>query len=282
MAKLMTKKTVWAGLLLLGAVLVTACSDNGEAKARHHLQMAEQALKEGRFSEAKIQIDSIRTQYPKAFEARKEGIGLMQQIDLAEQQRTLAYLDSMLVVQQQAADTAKEGLTLEKDTAYQEMGNYFHPKQTVERALYRSFLRGQVDEVGLMTLTSIYWGERNAHHHAVKVVAKDGTFAETPASDDVFESENVGWKTEKADYPSGKDGGVIAFIAMNHGVQTMKAHYIGERSYVINVRPEDSEAIVKLYKLSQALTALEQVKKEREEALRKIAFVERKMKENSK
>ena len=278
----MRKKTVWAGLLLLGVCLVAACSDNGETQARQHLQKAEQALKDGKFNEAKLQIDSIRTQYPKAFEARKKGIGLMQQIDLAEQQRSLAYLDSTLAVQLQLVAEAKEGLVLEKDTAYQEVGNYFHPKQTVERTLYRSFLRGQVDEKGNMTLTSIYWGERHAHHHAVKVVAKDATFAETPASEDVYESENVGWKTEKADYPLGKDGGVIAFIAMNHGVQTMKAHYIGERSYVINVRPEDSEAIVKLYKLSQALTALEQTKKEREEALRKIAFVERKMKENNK
>ncbi|MBQ8867042.1 MAG: hypothetical protein IJ013_04895 [Bacteroidaceae bacterium] len=276
----MKKKTVWASLLLLGACLVAACGDNGETQARKHLQKAELALKEGKYNEAKLQIDSIRTLYPKAFEARKEGIGLMQQIDLAEQQRSLAYLDSTLAVQQQLVAEAKEGLVLEKDTAYQEVGNYFHPGQTVERTLYRSFLRGQVDEVGNMTLTSIYWGERHAHHHAVKVVAKDGTFAETPASEDIYESENVGWKTEKADYPLGKDGGVVAFIAMNHGVQTMKAHYVGERSYVINVRPEDSEAIVKLHKLSQVLTALEQTKREREEALRKIAFVERKMKEN--
>ena len=278
----MKKKTVWAGLLLLGVVLVAACSDNGEGQARQHIEKARAALQNGKFSEAKLQIDSIRTQYPKAFEARKEGISLMQQIDLAEQQQTLSYLDSMLVVQQQAADAAKEGLVLEKDTAYQELGNYFHPKQTVERTLYRSFLRGQVDEVGGMTLTSIYWGGRNANHHAVKVVAKDGTYAETPVSDDVYKTTDLGYQVEKADYPLGKDGGVIAFIAMNHGVQTMKVHYVGERAYVINLRPEDSEAVVKLYQLSQVLTALEQTKKEREEALRKIAFVERKMKENNK
>lgn len=276
----MKKMTVWACLLLLGVVLATACSDNGEAQARQHLEKAQAALQSGKYNEAKLQIDSIRIQYPKAFEARKQGIALMQQIDLAEQQRTLAYLDSTLAVQQQLVAEAKDGLLLEKDTAYQEVGNYFHPGQTVERALYRSFLRGQVSEVGAMSLTSIYWGERHAHHRAVKVVAKDGTFAETPTSEDVYESENIGWKTEKADYPLGKDGGVIAFIAMNHGVQPMKAHYVGERSYVINVRPEDSEAIVKVYQLSQVLTALEQTKKEREEALRKIAFVERKMKEN--
>ena len=276
----MKKKTIWTSVFLLFAAFMVACSDNGETQAQQHLAKAQSALNTGEYNAAKLQIDSIRTLYPKAFNARKESISLMQQIDLAEQQRSLAYLDSTLTAQQQLVAQAKQGLLLEKDTAYQEIGYYFHPKQTVERTLYRSFLRGQVDEVGTMTLTSIYGGERHAHHHAVKVVAKDGTFAETPASEDVYKSEDLGWKTEKASYPLGKDGGVIAFIAMNHGVQTMKAHYIGERSYVISVRPEDSEAIAKLYNLSQMLTALEQTKKEREEALRKIAFVERKMKEN--
>lgn len=276
----MKKKTVCAVWILLSLFIAMACSDHGEAQARKYLEKAQMALQKGKYNEAKAQIDSIRLLYPKAFEARKEGIGLMQQVDMAEQQRTLAYLDSLLVEQQRLAEKAKEGLVLEKDTAYQEIGFYYHPNQTVERVAYRTFLRGQVDELGRMSLTSIYWGERYAHHRAVKVVAKDGTFAETPPSDDVYESENLGWKTEKADYPLGKDGGVIDFIMLNHGVQSMKAYYIGERGYIINVRPEDSDALVAIYRLSQALTAVEQTKKEREEALRKIAFVERKMKEN--
>ena len=106
----MKKKTVWAGILLLCAALVAACSDNGETQAQQHLQKAEQALKAGKFNEAKLQIDSIRSQYPKAFEVRKQGISLMQQIDLAEQQRSLAYLDSTLAAQQQLVSEAKSGL----------------------------------------------------------------------------------------------------------------------------------------------------------------------------
>ena len=75
-------------------------------------------MKDGKFNEAKLQIDSIRTQYPKAFDVRKEGIALMQQIDLAEQQRSLAYLDSTLAVQQQLVEAAKEGLMLDQLELY--------------------------------------------------------------------------------------------------------------------------------------------------------------------
>ena len=67
------------GLVALFALLLAACDDGGEKKAQLHLQKAETALKQENFNEAKLQIDSIRILYPKAFEARKQGIKLMQQ-----------------------------------------------------------------------------------------------------------------------------------------------------------------------------------------------------------
>lgn len=74
-----------------------------------------------------MQIDSIRILYPKAFEARKQGVKLMQQVDLKEQRKSLIYLDSMMVVKQAQLDSVKGNFVLEKDTAYQEVGNYFIP-----------------------------------------------------------------------------------------------------------------------------------------------------------
>ena len=65
-------------------------------------------MQQENFSEAKLQIDSIKVLYPKAFEARKQGIKLMQQVDLKEQGKTLVYLDSMIspvsVTELQAVD----------------------------------------------------------------------------------------------------------------------------------------------------------------------------------
>ena len=69
---------------------------------------------------------------------------------------------------------------------YQNIGNYLHPSQVIEKNLHRSFLRFQVDENGVMSMTSIYCGAHNIHHVAVKVTAPDGSFAETPAAKDIF------------------------------------------------------------------------------------------------
>lgn len=121
------------GLLLVPMALALSACQNGEKQAGQLFQRAEAAYAAGEYSLAKLQIDSIRTLYPKAFEVRKAGIKLMQQIDLAEQTKTLAYLDSMMMVKQAALDSIKGKFVLEKDTAYQEVGNYFYPTQVVEK-----------------------------------------------------------------------------------------------------------------------------------------------------
>lgn len=136
------------GLVALFALLLAGCDDGGEKKAQENLRKAEAALEKENFNEAKLQIDSIRILYPKAFEARKQGVKLMQQVDLKEQRKSLIYLDSMMVVKQAQLDSVKGNFVLEKDTAYQEVGNYFYPTQTVEKNIGRSFLRGQVERAG--------------------------------------------------------------------------------------------------------------------------------------
>jgi|GEM_PF-6863929 len=120
-----------------------SCS-NVEKKASEKLQVAREAFERGDYSEAKIQIDSIKILYPKAFETRREGIGLMRQVALGEQEKTLLYLDSMLQEKQKAVDAIKGNYVFEKDAEYQKTGNYLHPSQVIEKNLHRSYLRFQV------------------------------------------------------------------------------------------------------------------------------------------
>ena len=271
----MRKTGLWlCGILLLFA----ACDDGGERKARAHLRQAEEAFAAGAYSEAKMQIDSIRVLYPKAFEARREGIALMQRVELEEQQANLVYLDSLLRARQADFEAVKGKFAFEKDTAYQEVGNYFHPSQTVERNVGRTFLRAQADEHGKMVLSSIYRGSRPIHHHAVRVSADDGSFAETPRTDDVYETSNLGVLQEQADYPLGSDGDVIGFISL-HKDDRIKAEFLGQRKYVVYLPAADREAISEVYSLAQLLSSIDGIKKQMAEARLKIDFITRKMAE---
>lgn len=257
------------------ALVLSGCGGDREAGAL--FQRAEASFAAGNYSMVKLQIDSIRTLYPKAFEIRKAGIALMQRAELAEQEKTLVYLDSVMAVKQALLDSIKGNFVLEKDTAYQETGNYFYPTQTVERNIGRSFLRGQVSETGEMSITSIYCAGGNIHHTAVKVSAGD-MFAETPVSPDSYETTDLGRAIEKADYKLGADGGVIAFIASNKD-KRIRLEFMGDRNYKTVMRPDDVKAIAELSELSRILTSIEQIRKEQKEARLKIQFVTRKMEE---
>ena len=259
------------------ALCFSACDDGGEKKAQLFLNQAEQSLAAAQFSEAKLQIDSIRILYPKAFEARKKGIKLMQQIDLKEQQRNIVFIDSMMALKQQELEAMKDKFVFEKDAEYQEIGNYFYPTQIVEKNIGRSFLRAQVNELGEMTMTSIYSGGRSIHHTAVKVSVGD-TYAETPQTSDMYETKDLGRPIEKADYKLGKDGGVIAFIQANQE-KNIQVKFIGDKTYRTNMHPNDRKAFAQLVELASVLSSMEQLRKDKKEANLKIQFVTRKINE---
>lgn len=265
-------------LIALPLFMALFSCNSDEKKAEELFQRAESSFATGDYSLAKLQIDSIRTLYPKAFEVRKAGIKLMQQVDLQEQQKTLVYLDSVMAVKQASLDSIKGNFVLEKNTAYQEVGNYFYPTQTVEKNIGRSFLRGQVNERGEMSITSIYCAGGKLHHRAVKV-SVDDLFAETPISPDCYETTDLGKAIEKADYKLGADGGVIAFIIANQDKKRIRLEFIGDRNYKTTMQPNDIKAIAELSRLAQILSSIEAIKKEQNEANLKIRFVNRKIEE---
>lgn len=259
--------------------LLSACTNNGEKEAEMHLQRAESAFNSRNYNEAKLQIDTIRTLYPKAFDARKAAIKLMQQVDLKEQERSIVYLDSMMLIKQAQFDSIKGSFILEKDKEYQEVGNYLYPTQTIEKNGGRSFLRGQVSELGEMSITSIYCAGGAIHHSSVKVINGD-LYSQTPNTKDSYETTIGGRHIEKADYKLGDDGGVIAFIVTNKA-NNLKLQFIGDKTYTTSMTNSDREAIYKLSELAKTLSSIEQIKKEKDEANLKIRFVKRKMEEQS-
>ena len=248
---------------------LVAC-ENVEKKAALKLAEARAAFEAGNYDEAKAQIDSIKLLYPKAFDTRRQGIYLMQEVELEEQQKTLEYLDSTLTAKQQEFEAIKSKFVLEKDTAYQQIGRYLAPAQVIERNLHRSFLRFQTDEAGVLSLTSIYCGSYNIHHTAVKVTAPDGSFAETSASRDSYETTDLGERIEKADYKLGEDGGVIKFITESPGNITVTIQ--GSKEVKYQLSPSDKNAIKSCYELSTAMTKQRQLIQQAKDLNTKVKF----------
>ena len=263
-------------ILLFGSFVLFACGNDLEKKAGEKLALAQAAFERGDYLQAKQLIDSIKILYPKAFEARKASQKLMEQVVIKGQGQIIASLDSALQSKQSELAAIVGKYTLEKDTAYQTEGSYLWPTQVIEKNMHRSYLRFQVSEQGVLSMTSIYCGKSNIHHYAVKVSAPDGSTAETPSSKDSYETSDLGEKIEKADYKIGEDGGVFDFIYANKD-KNIRVEYIGDKKFVTTMSATDREALAQTNELSKILSDITRIKKELEEANLKVQFVKKKI-----
>ena len=110
-------------------------------------------------------------------------------------------------------------------------------------------------------------------------VSVGDTFAETPASKDSYETTDLGRAIEKADYKMGDDGGVIGFIVANKD-KNIQLQFIGDKTYRTVMHPNDRKAIAELTGLARILSGMEQIRKDKKEAMLKIEFVTRKMQDD--
>lgn len=274
----MKKSTILPALLLCGTLLSVSSCDSTNKQAEAKLAEAQEAYQAGDYEQAKTLTDSIKVLFPKAYDVRHRSNRLIQDIELAAEQRNVAWLDSVIRAKQDSLSLMKSRFTLEKDTAYQQTGNYFAPSQVVEKNLHRSYLRFQTDETGKLSMTSIYCGSSNIHHTSVRVTAPDGSYAETPASSDSYETTDMSEHIEKADYKYGEDGGVIDFICMNRD-KNLKVTFKGDRQYSTLMSAADRNAAADISSLSRLLADITRANKMREESTLKIRFIERKISE---
>ena len=278
------KRTI---LVIIAAFLMAACEESIEQKAGHHLDNAKEAFSIGNYNVAKHEIDSIKILYPKAFEARKQGISLMQRIEEAEQMRIIEYEDSMIAVAQAAFDKIKGNYAFEKDERYQDIGLYTIKSQAPQRNTDRTYIRAQVDELGRMTLISSYRGSSYIHHDWLKLSVGD-VYVDTPESNDRHEFEDLGVYYEWLSFINGNDGGAAAFINANKDANITYTLYRktgpdSSRPVYRNLKlnKDDRYAVASLYDLSQVLLSLNEHKNLRDEADRHLKFIRSKMKDVS-
>lgn len=252
------------GLVAATLVLIcSGCSDNLE-KAEARYNTAEQLYNQQAFSSAKIELDSIQILYPKAFDVIRSGKQLMRKIELKENERTLAFTDSMLTVRLAEVEPLKKGFMLEKDTVYREIGNYVPRKQKLENNVERTYLRSQVDEDGVMQLISVYFGKSPIGHDAIRVELKDGTFAVTEKiaydGGNNYRFTDNGNTSEVVTYKGGKDNGVVAFIS-NYKGERIKVTLQGKRPYVFYLDDQTKKALADTYNLAAVLSDITHLKK---------------------
>ena len=260
-------------VILLALIFLVSCGTSEDNKAQKYLDAAIKSFQEGNYTKAKTEIDSIKLLHPKAFNTRKAGIRFMLDIEQEEQTRGLMYLDSLEIAKIEELDAIKHKYLLEKNKEYQEIGYYIIPEQSIEKNLNRSYLRFQVSEKGIMSVTATYSGRKGLNLQTVKASTTDQLFTETPLSDNNFVSQNLGLTTEKSDFKRGKDGDLINFIIVNND-KNIQITYTGDSNHQFILTPTEKKAAKEVNKLAKILYTLTEIQKAREEAHLKIKFIE--------
>lgn len=274
----MNKQSIIAivATLFLG---LSGCGKGNEAEKR--LAEAKMMYENRQFIAAKSAIDSINTLFPREIKVRREALTLMRLVERGEREQNIAYCDSVLPIRIGELDGLKKGFVFEKDSAYDEIGNFIWQTMTIERNVERSYIRCGVNEKGEMYMASVYFGSRPIEHTGLKFSTKDGTFAETPAipydGGVNYRFKDLGNTTEVVTYTGENCKTIANFVSIVDEKERIKAEYTGGKAFSLTLSDADKKAIKATYELALVLSEITALQKEKTKSERKIALIDRKL-----
>ncbi|MDR1518268.1 MAG: hypothetical protein LBS52_09340 [Dysgonamonadaceae bacterium] len=265
-------------IFLSGLLLFSSCSDDSK-KAKRFLQEAETALSEKNYPLAKLKIDSIKLIYPKDYKYVNAGFQLMQRVRMEENNRNIAYCDSMLAVDIALLQNMLTKFNYVRDEQYQEFGNYIPKIYPSDRALSQKTLRSGVSEKGTLYIESILPGG-NLKHNKIKISTKDGSFAETlPVTSDGlnYRFNTVAGSYEIVRFAGADENGIANFI-FTFKEQPLSITYIGAKNLTASLAKAAAEGISQSFELSNILLEIEKLKFEKEKSEALIRYLEERKK----
>ena len=272
----------WYLFFISAVLLLFACNKRG-MDARAYLENARNFYVNADYTSAQEMLDSLKVLYPKDFEVLKEGLQLGRLVELKQQARNLVLCDSLLQIRMQERDNMKSDFIFEKNPEYDDVGKYCQKSQKLENNLQRSYIRSGVNELGVMELASVYYGDQPIHHTKLKVSNPQGEYTETesiPYDGGMnYSFTDLKKTTEVVTYINGKDNGVILFVYNNMKLP-LKAEYTGgAKAYSIMISQSDKEALTKTYDFSVVLSDINKLDKEKEKFSKRIEYLQGKIRE---
>ena len=246
-------------ILLILAVVLCSCSKSHETTAKDLFNEAVEAYMNKHYNKAKNLLDSVMRTYPECEEIAREAHDFENIVFRSEQERTLLFLDSLLLKRENEIKTQQENFVDVGDRA--EVPVYVHKSQTVVRTLDRSTVRGYVDKNGTFYIASCYTGSSHINHTMLRVAVGDNYITTDTVTNDAlnhsFDDGGQVWETVK--YKYGSDNGAAEFIARNYEHRIVLTFEGGiPCTYVMN--DVDKQALRDTYYLALMLRETVQIK----------------------
>lgn len=252
-------KTIRFFLLFLLCLQLVSCGKSEKELAAEKLHQAENLFLQGQREQAIQTADSVKIRYK----------GAIQQIVAADKFKKRVYSELLFDAQNELDSLNTQIAELEKNfitekTEFDRYTQYIHKRQDFQRRWNKSFIQIYLDERGELYISSNYYGDQWLNHTAIRVY--DGDLQAKTDSIPVgsalnHQSDFLNTKWEKVSYSSGKDNGVIEFIAA-HADRKLKAVFLGKQLYFIVLEDYDKQAFAEALALSKALKRQTELKKQ--------------------
>lgn len=270
-------KYQFLSILLISIFLLSCNSRKAEEKeADKRLKQITELIANNSYNVAKIQIDSIHILFPQLVKKRKLAVALEDTVILHESSRNLLYCDSILPLKINEAKALQKNFSLEKDTKYQEFGNFIYKTQRTEINSSRCYLKAYVNENADFYLISNYTGTK-IEQYAVSASVND-LFAKTDSFSVVnsnFHSFNDGgshWET--LTFKNEQEKGISNFISQ-YKSEHIKITLLGKKNYVYYLDVSDKKAIAETYNLWIVMTDIDKLQKEIKKSQNRINRINR-------
>ena len=266
--KLMNTRNLLLGLV--AGLMLTNCAEDVEKLAQPYLTRAQQSYETRQFALAKLQIDSIKELYPKAFEARKQAQALLIDVELAEARTSKYYTDSLIAESTARTFSLAASLYLDKDAQYQDYGTYYAARHRTEKNVGKTYLRPQTSEKdGAFTITAFYRG-KPIGAHTLRFTAPDGSYVDLQPIAAPHVMSDAAGRTERTDFAATPD---VAHFAAQHA--SIKVTVIGDNGKAqIPFAKADAQALAQVADLATALQASITLQAQQQELTRRITFYE--------
>ena len=257
-------------LAFTAGLALTNCAEDVEKQAQPYLTRAKQSHENQQYALAKLQLDSIKLLYPKAFETRAQANDLLIEVELSEARTSKHYTDSLLAECTARAATLSTALYLDKDAKYQDYGTYYATQHRTEKNVGKSYLRPQTSEQdGAFTITAYYRG-KPIGAHTLRFTASDGSYVELQPTAEPYVMSDATGRTERTDFAATPD--VAHFVAQHPSV---KATLIGKDGKAqMPFAKTDAQALTQVAELAATLQATATLQAQQQEFTRRITFYE--------
>jgi hypothetical protein len=267
--------------LILAVLLLFAACGNDKKAAQSRLEEARNLYENAQYGSAKQVLDQLKGQYPKEFAIQRKVLHLKHVIDIKEQERNLAYSDSLMAARLAQADSMKSYFVFVKNPQYDLTGRYIDKAHNPSIDTGGNHLAISVNENGEVALTSVYRGASAIRHNQLKVMASSGESAETEVipfdgGANYSFQDGAGTVYEIVTYQKGRDKDVLPFI-YNCANNQLTMEFVGKKKMRQIISAREKQAVVRTVDLAAILTDIERLKQEKEKAEKRIAYLRSKV-----